>query len=90
KAVCEPVEQFDPELREFAEHLQHTADQGPSAVGIAAPQVGRIVVNTKRIEDIQPLMDWVRAEAAERWPGVQIVARRLSQGPPAPAPGGSM
>ena len=52
----------------------------------SAPQVGRIVVNTKRIEDIQPLMDWVRAEAAERWPGVQIVARRLSQGPPAPAP----
>ncbi|MCU0988191.1 MAG: efflux RND transporter permease subunit [Xanthomonadales bacterium] len=52
----------------------------------SAPQVGRIVVNTHRIEDIQPLMDWVRAEAAERWPGVQIVARRLSQGPPAPAP----
>lgn len=42
KTVCEPVEQFDPELREFAEHLQHTADQGPSAVGIAAPQVGRM------------------------------------------------
>ena len=42
KAVCEPVEQFDPELREFVEHLQHTADQGPSAVGIAAPQVGRM------------------------------------------------
>jgi multidrug efflux pump subunit AcrB len=52
----------------------------------SAPQVGRIVVNTRRIEDIQPLMDWVRAEAADRWPGVQIVARRLSQGPPAPAP----
>jgi multidrug efflux pump subunit AcrB len=52
----------------------------------SAPQVGRIVVNTRRIEDIQPLMDWVRAEAAARWPGVQIVARRLSQGPPAPAP----
>ena len=42
KTVCEPVETFDPELREFAEHLQYTADQGPSAVGIAAPQVGRM------------------------------------------------
>lgn len=42
KTVCEPVETFDPELREFAEHLQYTADQGPSAVGIAAPQVGRL------------------------------------------------
>jgi multidrug efflux pump subunit AcrB len=52
----------------------------------SAPQVGRIVVNTRRIEDIQPVMDWVRGEAGEHWPGVQIVARRLSQGPPAPAP----
>jgi len=42
KTVCEPVEEFTPELREFAEHLQYTASQGPSAVGIAAPQVGRM------------------------------------------------
>ena len=51
-----------------------------------APQVGRVVVNTRSIDGIQALMDWVRAAAATRWPGVQIVARRLSQGPPAPAP----
>jgi len=51
-----------------------------------SPQVGRIVVNTRTVEDIQPLMDWVRAQASDRWPEVQIVARRLSQGPPAPAP----
>ncbi len=51
-----------------------------------APQIGRVVVNTRSVEDIQPLMDWVREAAATRWPGVQIVARRLSQGPPAPAP----
>ena len=51
-----------------------------------SPQIGRIVVNTSRIEDLGILMDWVRSEAGNRWPEVQIVARRLSQGPPAPAP----
>ncbi|MBT8047517.1 MAG: efflux RND transporter permease subunit [Xanthomonadales bacterium] len=51
-----------------------------------APQIGRVVVNSKQVEDLAPLMSWVRSEAANRWPEVQIVARRLSQGPPAPAP----
>lgn len=51
-----------------------------------APQIGRVVVNSQDVDDLAPLMDWVRNQAAERWPEVQIVARRLSQGPPAPAP----
>ncbi|MFC1739895.1 efflux RND transporter permease subunit, partial [Pseudomonadota bacterium] len=51
-----------------------------------APQIGRVVVNTQHIEDLAPLMSWVREQASSRWPEVQIVARRLSQGPPAPAP----
>ncbi|MDH3923079.1 MAG: efflux RND transporter permease subunit [Xanthomonadales bacterium] len=51
-----------------------------------APQIGRVVVNTRRIEDLPTLMNWVRQQASSRWPEVQIVARRLSQGPPAPAP----
>ncbi len=51
-----------------------------------APQIGRVVVNTHEVEDLSVLMGWVRNEAASRWPEVQIVARRLSQGPPAPAP----
>ena len=51
-----------------------------------APQLGRIVVNTRGVEDLAVLMNWVRGEAASRWPEVQIVARRLSQGPPASAP----
>lgn len=40
KTECAPVESFDAELREFAEHLAHTCAGGPGAVGIAAPQVG--------------------------------------------------
>jgi multidrug efflux pump subunit AcrB len=51
-----------------------------------APHIGRVVVNTRQIEDLAVLMNWVRDQAASRWPEVQIVARRLSQGPPAPAP----
>jgi multidrug efflux pump subunit AcrB len=51
-----------------------------------APQIGRVVVNTRQVEDLAVMMDWVRDQAASRWPEVQIVARRLSQGPPAPAP----
>lgn len=42
KTACEPVDTFDAELREFAEHLQETCLAGPGAVGIAAPQVGRL------------------------------------------------
>ncbi|HIE55096.1 MAG TPA: peptide deformylase [Chromatiaceae bacterium] len=40
KQVSEPVEQFDDELRAFVERLEFTRQQGPAAVGIAAPQVG--------------------------------------------------
>jgi multidrug efflux pump subunit AcrB len=51
-----------------------------------APHIGRVVVETYRLEDLDRLIHWVRHEAALRWPEVQIVARRLAQGPPAPAP----
>lgn len=42
KTECEPVDTFDPALREFIEHLEETCASGPGAVGIAAPQVGRL------------------------------------------------
>lgn len=51
-----------------------------------APQVARLVVVTRRLRDVGAMIDWVRQQSAQRWPGVQVVARRLSQGPPAPAP----
>ncbi|WP_428609834.1 peptide deformylase [Sedimenticola sp.] len=41
KQVSEPVEQFDDELRAFIDDLEQTRRDGPAAVGIAAPQVGR-------------------------------------------------
>ena len=42
KAVSEPVETFDAELSDFIDDLEQTRLNGPAAVGIAAPQVGRL------------------------------------------------
>lgn len=41
KQVSEPVEAFDESLRAFVADLEETRQDGPAAVGIAAPQVGR-------------------------------------------------
>ena len=41
KRVSQPVEVFDDELRAFIGDLEETRLDGPAAVGIAAPQVGR-------------------------------------------------
>jgi peptide deformylase len=41
KEIAEEVEHFDDELRAFIADLEETRRDGPAAVGIAAPQVGR-------------------------------------------------
>lgn len=41
KQISEPVTVFDQTLRDFIADLEATRLAGPSAVGIAAPQVGR-------------------------------------------------
>ena len=41
KQSCEPVTQFDDELRSFVTDLDETRLQAPGCVGIAASQVGR-------------------------------------------------
>jgi multidrug efflux pump subunit AcrB len=82
------------ELSEFAESLDVYAFSGSSGPRFfynlnenpRAPHIGRVVVETRRLEDLDTLIHWVRHQAAQRWPEVQIVARRLAQGPPAPAP----
>ena len=40
KQLSEPVTDFDQALLEFVSALERTRQQGPAAVGIAAPQVG--------------------------------------------------
>lgn len=43
KEVSRPVTEFDENLRAFVDKLETTMDQGPGAVGIAAPQVGELI-----------------------------------------------
>ncbi|MCG8487243.1 MAG: peptide deformylase [Candidatus Thiodiazotropha sp.] len=42
KEVSQEVERFDDELLAFIDDLEETRQAGPAAVGIAAPQVGRL------------------------------------------------
>jgi peptide deformylase len=42
KQASAPVETFDDELQSFLDDLEETRLSGPGAVGIAAPQVGRL------------------------------------------------
>ncbi|MGD8310130.1 MAG: peptide deformylase, partial [Chromatiales bacterium] len=42
KQPSEPVQVFDGDLRAFIRDLEETRRAGPAAVGIAAPQVGRL------------------------------------------------
>ncbi len=47
KQMSEPVTEFNDELSRFIDDLEETRQQGPAAVGIAAPQVGhfqRIII----------------------------------------------
>jgi len=42
KTECEAVTEFNTELHEFISALESTMRAGPGAIGIAAPQVGRL------------------------------------------------
>jgi peptide deformylase len=43
KQLSEPVEHFDLTLRDFINDLEETMDSSPGGVGIAAPQVARLI-----------------------------------------------
>jgi peptide deformylase len=43
REVCQPVEVFDDDLRQFVDDMIETMYAGPGAVGLAAPQVGRAI-----------------------------------------------
>jgi len=51
-----------------------------------APQTARLVIETSSYRDIDPVLNWMREQSQNRWPEVQVVARKIAQGPPAPAP----
>lgn len=78
KQVSEPVERFDDELRAFIDDLEQTRRDGPAAVGIAAPQVGRFqrivivdVSNTRKPVPNHGYMILVNPEITE-WDGFEM------------------
>ncbi len=51
-----------------------------------SPHFAQLVVQTRTVEDVKPVIDAVRAFAGDQLPGVEVVPRRLEQGPPVDAP----
>ena len=78
KQVSEEVETFDDELQKFIDDLEQTRRAGPGAVGIAAPQVGRLqrviivdVSKTKKPVPNHGYMILVNPEITE-WNGFEM------------------
>ncbi|MBN2371697.1 MAG: efflux RND transporter permease subunit [Vicinamibacteria bacterium] len=51
-----------------------------------SPHYAQLIIETRRSEDVDPLLAWIRAMAEDRLVHAEVVARRLEQGPPVPAP----
>lgn len=78
KRASLPVEQFDDELRAFIDDLEETRQNGPGAVGIAAPQVAHFqriaivdVSNTRKPVPNHGYMVLVNPEIVE-WDGYEM------------------
>ncbi len=51
-----------------------------------SPHFAQLMVTTRRTADVEPVLTWLREAAATRLPGVEVIGRRLEQGPPVGAP----
>lgn len=51
-----------------------------------SPHFAQLIVETRHIKDVEPLLDHAASVAAHLLPGVEIVNRKLEQGPPIEAP----
>jgi len=51
-----------------------------------SPHFAQLMVTTRRTEDVGTMLGWLRGEAVRRLPGIEVIARRLEQGPPVAAP----
>lgn len=51
-----------------------------------SPHFAQLIVHTRTTEEVEPTLTWLRAEVTERLPGVEVIAKRLEQGPPVGAP----
>ncbi|PID60533.1 hypothetical protein CSB45_00215 [candidate division KSB3 bacterium] len=51
-----------------------------------SPHLAQLIVETQNAEDLTGLLDWARNYVKKELPGMELVARKLEQGPPVGAP----
>jgi multidrug efflux pump subunit AcrB/outer membrane protein TolC len=51
-----------------------------------SPHFAQLIVNTRTTADVDPTLEWLRQEVRNELPGVEVIAKRLEQGPPVGAP----
>jgi len=51
-----------------------------------SPHFAQLMVNTRTTADVDTVMDWLRDEVVHVLPGIEVIARKLEQGPPVGAP----
>jgi len=51
-----------------------------------SPHFAQLIVETEAPEDVPPILAWLHGATAERLPGVEVIGKRLEQGPPVGAP----
>jgi multidrug efflux pump subunit AcrB len=51
-----------------------------------SPHFAQLIVETRQRRDIEPVLAFVEQVAGEKLPGINVVARKLEQGPPVQAP----
>ncbi len=51
-----------------------------------SPHFAQVMVSTRTTAEVDAVLEWVRSEAPIRLPGVEVIGKRLEQGPPVAAP----
>ena len=51
-----------------------------------SPHFAQLMVETRTTADVEPLLDWLRQSTPASLPGLEVIGRRLEQGPPVGAP----
>jgi outer membrane protein TolC/preprotein translocase subunit SecF len=51
-----------------------------------SPHFAQLMVTTRRAGDVATTLAWLRRESERRLPGIEVIGRRLEQGPPVAAP----
>ncbi|HSN57794.1 MAG TPA: efflux RND transporter permease subunit [Candidatus Sulfomarinibacteraceae bacterium] len=51
-----------------------------------SPHFAQLMVTTRTTGDVDLVLDWLRTEAPRSLPGIEVIGRKLEQGPPVAAP----